>query len=319
VLDGYAVNPGDLSWKAFAELGGLTVYDRTAPHQLVERAVSADAVIVDSLGFSEAVFSQLPRLRYLGLVATGYDHVDLAAAEAHGVTVCNVPAYGTQSVAQAAFALLLTLAHRVTEYDAAVHAGHWLAGRPYRYLPQPLLEINGKILGVVGFGRIGAAVAALGRAFAMPVLAYDESSPEQCYTAGVQRVELGQLLRQADVVSLHLPLTSKTRKLINAEALKLMKAGALFINTARGGLVDDAALAAALHEGRIAGAGLDVLGSEEPPDPGNPLLTAPNCVITPHIAWATPEARGRCVAEAAANLKAFQRGEPRNAIVLPPA
>ncbi len=328
VLDGYALNPGDLSWEPLQALGELEVYDRCTPGEVIPRAREADALLVDAVEVGAATFAALPQLRYLGLFATGYDGIDLEAARAHGVTVCNVPAYGTASVAQATIALLLALANRACEYDAMVRAGGWRAGGPCHYLSAPLLELEDKLLGVVGFGRIGRAVAALGRAFGMRVLAYSRrvergtvergagTGGEQ-ESDGVELVALDELFRRADVVSLHLPLTAETRLMVGRERLELMKPSAFLINTARGGLVDDAALAAALHAGRPAGAGLDVIGPPEPPEPRNPLLSAPNCIITPHIAWATREARSRCLAEAAANLEAFLSGRARNAVVAP--
>lgn len=318
VLDGHAVNPGDISWKPLSELGELTVYDESAPEQVRERGASAEALLTDSIGFPEESFAALPRLRYLGLFATGFEHIDLEAAAAHGVTVCNVPAYSTPSVAQAVFALLLNLAHRVREHDAAVHEGRWITGRRLRCIPQALLELEGKVLGVIGLGAIGTAVAVRGRAFGMEVLAYSRSKRKvHGGPAELRQVELHELFARSDVVTLHVPLTPETKRLVNADTLALMKPGAFLVNTARGGLVDEQALAEALREGRIGGAGLDVLGPPEPPAPDNPLLNAPNCVITPHIAWATPEARSRCLAVAAANLEAFQGGTPRNVVAAP--
>ena len=317
MLDGYFVNPGDLSWEPFEALGALTVHETSHPDQVVDRAAEAEAVMIDSVRFSAAVFESLPALRYLGLFATGFDRVDLDAAREHGVTVCNVPAYGTDSVAQAAIALMLSLAHRVLSHDELVRRGGWVAGRERRYLEQPLMELRGKVLGVVGLGRIGRATASLARAFGMRVLGYNRTPRADAAQDGIELVSLEELLRRSDVVSLHTALSDATKHLIDEKALSRMKPGALLINTARGGLVDDAALAAALQEGRIGGAGLDVLGPSEPPEPGNPLLSAPNCIITPHIAWATPEARGRCLREAAANLKAFQEGWARNVVAGP--
>ncbi len=323
VLDGYALNPGDLSWEPLQALGELEVYGRCGPDEVIPRAREAEAVLVDAVSFEAATFAALPHLRYLGLFATGYDGIDLEAARAHGVTVCNVPAYGTASVAQATVALLLALTNRACEYDAMVRAGGWRAGEPYHYLSSPLLELEGKVLGVVGLGRIGRAVAALGRAFGMQVLTYSRRAERGAETGreagceGITLVTLDELFRRADVVSLHVPLTPETRFMVGRERLELMKPTAFLINTARGGLVDDAALATALHAGRLAGAGLDVIGPPEPPEPENPLLSAPNCVITPHIAWATREARSRCLAEAAANLEAFLSGWARNAVVAP--
>ena len=319
VLDSYFVNPGDLSWEPFEELGDLAVYRNSTPDQVLERAVGAEAVMIDSVRFSAREFKALPDLRYLGLFATGFDRVDLEAAIAHGVTVCNVPAYGTDSVAQAAMALVLSLAHRVRECDALVQRGEWVAGREQRYPAQPLMELRGKVFGVVGLGRIGRATAGLARAFGMRVLGYNRTPRAEAAQDGIELVELEELLRRSDVVSLHTALTDETHHLIDENALSRMKPGALLINTARGGLIDDRALAAALQDGRIGGAGLDVLGPSEPPEPDNPLLSAPNCIITPHVAWATPEARGRCLQGAAANLRAFQEGRAQNVVAAPGA
>lgn len=319
VLDGYGLNPGDLSWEPIEALGSVTIYSHSTSEELKQRADGADAVLVDALPFHHATFESLPGLQYIGLFSTGYEHIDLEAAIAHGVTVCNVPAYGTDSVAQAAMALVLSLAHRVREYDALVQRGEWVAGREQRYPAQPLMELRGKVFGAVGLGRIGRATAGLAGAFGMRVLGYNRTQRAEAAQDGIELVELEELLRRSDVVSLHTALSDETKHLIDENALSRMKPGALLINTARGGLVDDDALAAALQDGRIGGAGLDVLGPSEPPESDNPLLSAPNCIITPHIAWATPEARGRCLQGAAANLRAFQEGRAQNVVAAPGA
>jgi glycerate dehydrogenase len=255
----------------------------------------------------------LPRLRYLGVLATGYNVVDIAAARARGVPVCNVPAYGTASVAQAVFALLLELTNRSGAHSAAVRAGRWSASPDFCFWDGELIELAGRTLGIVGYGEIGRAVGEIARAFGMRVLAYSRSGVPGATSDGAEWVALDTLFRESDVVSLHCPLTPETRELVNTARLASMKPGAFLLNTARGPLVNEADLAAALHAGRIAGAGLDVL-STEPPSADNPLLRAPNCVITPHIAWATRAARARLIHTAVENVRAFLADTPRNVV-----
>jgi glycerate dehydrogenase len=307
VLDGFTTNPGDVSWAALEALGSLTVHDRTPPGDIVARAADADAVLTNKTRLGRAEIAALPRLRYVGLLATGHDVVDSAAARDRGVPVCNVPEYGTANVVQATFALLLELTNRTGHYDATVRAGRWTACPDFCYQAGDLVELAGLALGIVGYGRIGQGVAAVGRAFGMRILAHRRSH------AGPEHVDLDRLFAESDVVSLHCPLTPDTRALVNAARLGLMKPTAFLVNTSRGGLVDEAALAAALDSGRIAGAGLDVL-SVEPPPATNPLLAARNCVITPHVAWATRAARTRLIERTAENLRAFAAGTPRNVV-----
>jgi glycerate dehydrogenase len=307
VLDGFTTNPGDVSWAALEALGSLTVHDRTPPGDIVARAADADAVLTNKTRLGRAEIAALPRLRYVGLLATGHDVVDSAAARDRGVPVCNVPEYGTANVVQATFALLLELTNRTGHYDATVRAGRWTACPDFCYQAGDLVELAGLALGIVGYGRIGQGVAAVGRAFGMRILAHRRSH------AGPEHVDLDRLFAESDVVSLHCPLTPETKELVNARRLALMKPTAFLVNTARGAIVDEAALAAALDAGRIAGAAVDVL-TVEPPPPSNPLLAARNCVITPHIAWATRSARKRLIAMTAANLRAFAAGTPQNVV-----
>ena len=312
VLDGFTTNPGDLSWEAFARLGELTVHDRTPEAQVPERARDAEAVITNKTKLTRDILARLPRLRYIGVIATGYNVVDIAAAREHGVLVCNVPEYATLNVVQAVFALLLELTNHTGHHAQTVRAGKWSASKDFAYWDFPLIGLPGLTLGIVGYGRIGRAVGRVARAFGMNVLATRrQTNPEE--VDGVRFVDLERLFAESDVVSLHCPLTPETDKLVNAARLGRMKRTAYLINTARGGLVDEAALAEALNHERIAGAGLDVL-AVEPPPPDHPLLTARNCVITPHISWATRDARARLLDAAAENLRAWQNGRPQNVV-----
>jgi glycerate dehydrogenase len=314
VLDGFTTNPGDLSWDPITALGSCTVWDRTDPEQLIDRLSSAEIVLTNKTKLGADTLAALPRLRLISVLATGVNVVDLAAATARGITVCNVPAYSTPGVAQAVFALLLELTNRTGHHDHTVHAGRWSAGPDFCYWDGTLVELAGLTLGVVGYGAIGAAVAAVGRAFGMRILATRRSATGPI-AAGGELVDLDRLFSDSDVVSLHCPLSPATAGLVNAARLAQMKPSAYLINTSRGPLVQEADLAHALQTGRIAGAGLDVL-CDEPPALNNPLLTAPNCVITPHIAWATRGARQRLIASSAANIAAFLAGAPLN-VVLP--
>ena len=312
VLDGYATNPGDLSWDGLAQLGELVVYDRTPAEMTLERATGAEVLITNKVFLGAAEMAALPELRYIGLQATGVNVVDLQAARDHGVVVCNVPAYSTASVAQHAFALLLELARGVGRHAELVRQGAWSSCPDFAFQETPQLELADKVFGVVGYGDIGRNAARIAAAFGMRVLVHTRTPDPVAYPE-VHFVELDQLLSAADVVSLHCPLTPETTSLINAERLALMKSSAYLINTSRGLLIDEAALAAALRSGSIAGAGLDVL-SKEPPPAGNPLLNAPNCFVTPHLAWATFAARQRLIGEIVLNLQAFLVGTPRNQV-----
>jgi glycerate dehydrogenase len=310
VLDGFALNPGDLSWDALHQLGKCTVYERTAPGETLSRAGDAEVALTNKTVLSAELLAALPKLRYIGVLATGYNVVDVVAARAHGITVTNVPGYSTRSVAQHAIALLLELSNHVG-FHAAETPAKWCTVPDYSYWDKPLLELDGLTMGIVGYGTIGKCTGELARAFGMKVVANSRKRFEE--TADARWLPLDELLAASDVVSLHCPLTDETRSLINERSLALMKPTAFLINTSRGPLVDESALAAALHAGKIAGAGLDVLSSE-PPQRDNPLLTAPNCVITPHQAWASGASRTRLIAAAAENVRAFLAGRPVNVV-----
>lgn len=313
VLDGHTLNPGDQSWGALEALGEVTVYDRTAPDQLLARAAQAELLVTNKAPVSGEDMRQLPALRYIGVTATGYNIVDVAAAKELGITVTNVPAYGTASVAQHALALILELSNRSGAHHEAVREGEWARSKHWSFWKAPLVELEGKTLGVVGFGRIGMQLAAICTAMGMRVLATPSRSTPAPDWPGFRWAPLEQLLRESDVVSLHCPLTAENRNMIDSRTLSLMKRTAFLVNTARGGLVSEQDLADALEDNRLAGAGLDVL-PEEPPAGGSPLFTARNCVVTPHIAWATMEARARLLGAAVANVAAFLGGEPRNVV-----
>ena len=302
VLDGYALNPGDLSWQPLGSLGELEVFDRTPAELTVERACGATAVLTNKTALTAGVLDRLPDLRYIGVLATGYNVIDIEAARRRGIVVSNVPTYGTFSVAQFVFALLLELCHRVAQHSEAVRGGAWTRDPDWSFSYPPQIELAGKTMGIVGYGRIGRQTAQIAEAFAMRVIAYD-----------VDRGNLEELLRESDVVSLHVPLFPETREMINARTLALMKPAAYLINTSRGPLIHETDLAAALNSGRIAGAALDVL-SVEPPPADHPLLSARNCIVTPHMAWSTTEARRRLMAAVIENVGAFCAGSPQNVV-----
>ena len=315
VLDGYTENPGDLSWAGFEALGAFRVYDRTDPRdtdEIIRRIGGADAVITNKAPLGEAVFAACPGIRYVGVLATGYNVVDVDAAKHRGIAVANIPDYGTAAVAQFAIALLLEACHHVGAHSSAVHAGRWSEVGDFCFWDYPLIELAGKTLGVIGFGRIGRATAKIAAALGMRVLAHDaQSTPEGAQLADY--VELDRLLAESDVITLHCPLFPETAGIINRSTLAKMKDGVILVNTARGGLVVEADLAEALDSGKVAAAGLDVV-SEEPIKPDNPLLAAQNCIITPHIAWAPKESRQRLMDIAVENLRAFLAGRPQNIV-----
>lgn len=316
VLDGYTLNPGDLNWQTLEALGDCTFYERTPRELVLERAAGAEILLTNKVVLGAEHLAQLPRLRYIGVLATGYNVVDIEAARQRGVTVTNVPAYSTASVAQMVFALLLELTQQVGHHARLVREGRWTASPDFCFWERPLVELEGLTLGIVGFGAIGRRVARLARAFGMEVLvhtAHPEKYRETAEGRQVRFVGLDELFRASDAVSLHCPLTEETRALVDARRLGLMKSTAFLLNTGRGALVDEAALAVALDSGRIAGAGLDVL-SVEPPPAGNPLLQAANCCVTPHIAWATQAARQRLMATAVENVRAFLAGQRQNVV-----
>ncbi|MDF2926513.1 MAG: D-2-hydroxyacid dehydrogenase [Paenibacillaceae bacterium] len=309
ILDGYTLNPGDLSWEGFHRLGAVTLYDRTPAELIAERSKDADILITNKTPLAEALIMQLPKLKYIGVLATGYNVVDVDAARRRNIPVANIPAYGTLSVAQMTFALILELCHQVQEHSRAVRAGAWTVSPDFCFWNYPLMELEGKTLGIIGYGRIGRQTAAVGRAFGMKILAHDHHCGEEDPANPFTWAGLEELLGNSDIVSLHCPLLPETKGIINKANLQRMKRSAFLINTSRGPLVEEEDLAWALNEGVIGGAGLDVL-SVEPPPAGNPLLTAKNCIITPHISWATKEARARLMNIAVDNLRSFIDGKP---------
>jgi glycerate dehydrogenase len=312
VVDGYTLNPGDLSWEALFKLGDCEIYDRTAADDVVKRIGDAEIVLTNKVALDEDILSQLPKIKYIGVLATGVNVVDVQAASKRKIIVTNVPTYGTQSVAQMVFAHILNLTQRVAHHSSTVTNGKWSGHPDFCYWDFPLIELSDLTMGIIGYGRIGRATAQLALAFGMTVLAHDLAGIV-AEGKGIKSATLEEVFGQSDIISLHCPLTPQTDKIINAEHLNLMKPSAFLINTSRGGLIDEAALAEALNSGRIAGAGLDVL-SQEPPKKDNPLLSAKNCTITPHIAWATAAARSRLMQTAIDNLRAFLTGQPVNVV-----
>ena len=310
VLDGFTANPGDCSWEPLKALGNCQIYDRSAPAEVLERAKNADVLLTNKTPLSSELIHQLPHLKYIGVLATGYNVVDGDAARERAIPVCNVPEYGTPNTAQATIALLLELTNRTGHHAETVRSGRWSRSADFCYWDGTLTDLQGATLGIIGFGRIGEMVARIGSAFGMRILAHRRNKPSE---SEFEHVGLEDLLRQSDVVSLHCPLTEHTKELINAERLRLMKTSAFLINTARGALIQESDLAAALNNGVIAGAGLDVL-SVEPPPASNPLLSAKNCIITPHIAWATPNARRRLLATTVENIQRWVEGRPQNVV-----
>lgn len=306
VLDGYGLNPGDLSWEAMQSLGELQVYNRTSPSELLDRAKGAEVLITNKTVITAKDMDALPQLKYIGVLATGYNVVDIEAARSKEIIVTNIPAYSTRSVAQMVFAHLLNITQRVGYYAKENRQGRWATNADFCYWDTPLIELDGKRMGIIGFGNTGQATAAIAIALGMKVCVYS-SKPQFMLPQGIQRMGLDELFRECDVVSLHCPLTDNTKELVNAARLSTMKPTAILINTSRGPLVNEHDLADALNNGVIAAAGLDVL-STEPPCKDNPLLTARNCFITPHIAWATKEARIRLMDIAVNNLKGYIKG-----------
>ena len=310
ILDGFTANPGDLSWAELEALSQVTVYERTLPSETVARAAEADMVLTNKVVVSKEVMDQLPHLKYIGVLATGYNVVDIEAAHQRGIIVTNVPAYSTESVAQMVFAHLLTVTNRTEHYAQENRQGRWSRNADFCYWDFSHMELAGKTFGIVGLGNIGRRVAEIALAFGMKVKAV---SSKTTLPAGIEKVSLEALLATADVLSLHCPLTDSTRHLINADTLAKMKSSAILINTGRGPLVDDQAVADALAEGRLAAFCADVL-TQEPPQADNPLLKQPNAFITPHIAWASKEARVRLIQVATNNVRAFLSGTPQNVV-----
>ena len=313
ILDGYTANPGDRSWKGLEALGELTVYDRTKADETVARAAEADIVLTNKVIINKEVIAQLPRLKYVGVLATGYNVVDIEAAHERGIIVTNVPAYSTESVAQMVFAHLLTVTNRTEHYAILNRQGRWSTNPDFCYWDTEMTELAGKTFGIVGLGNIGCRVAQITLAFGMKVKALTSKTAD-ALPAGIEKASLEELLATSDVVSLHCPLTDNTtRRMMNGETLRLMKPTAILINTGRGPLVDDQAIAEALEEGRLAAFCADVL-TEEPPKADNPLLKQPNAFITPHIAWATKEARSRLIQVATDNVRSFLSGKAINVV-----
>lgn len=313
VLDGFALNPGDLSWAGLEQLGGLIVYERTPASLVLERSIGADIIFTNKTPVVKQVIDQLPALRYIGVLATGYNIVDTEAAKARNIPVVNVPGYSTASVVQLTFALLLELCHHVQKHSDAVMNLKWAHHADFSFHDFPLIELSGKTMGIIGFGSIGQGVADVAAAFGMNVIASSRTQTNQLHRSNFKWASTTELLQQSDVVSIHCPLFPETKGLINSDSLQLMKPSAFLINTSRGPIVVEEDLAAALNQNQIAGAGIDVL-SAEPPSENNPLFTAKNCIITPHIAWATKEARSRLMDITVQNLAAFLNGHPVNVV-----
>lgn len=313
VLDTYTLNPGERRWEELEELGEVVVHDRTAQLDVVRRAKDAEVVLTNKTILDGFILNLLPKLKYIGVLATGYNVVDLDVARQRGIVVTNIPAYSTQSVAQMAIAHLLNITQRVAHYAHEVHNGVWSAQPDFCYWNTPLIELAGKKIGIVGFGNTGQATAQIAEALGMEVWVYT-SKPKKSLPKKYQKVTLNELFSACDVVSLHCPLTAENKEMVNSFRLSLMKQGAILINTSRGGLIDEKALEQALLSGKLLGAGLDVLSSEPVPN-GNPLLKLKNCFITPHIAWATRESRMRLMNQAVENLKAWMEGRTINNVL----
>ncbi len=313
VLDAYTLNPGERRWEELEELGEVVVHDRTTQLDVVRRAKDAEVVLTNKTILDGFILNLLPKLKYIGVLATGYNVVDLDVARQRGIVVTNIPAYSTQSVAQMAIAHLLNITQRVAHYAHEVHNGVWSAQPDFCYWNTPLIELAGKKIGIVGFGNTGQATAQIAEALGMEVWVYT-SKPKKSLPKKYQKVTLNELFSACDVVSLHCPLTAENKEMVNSFRLSLMKQGAILINTSRGGLIDEKALEQALLSGKLLGAGLDVLSSEPVPN-GNPLLKLKNCFITPHIAWATRESRMRLMNQAVENLKAWMEGRTINNVL----
>ncbi|MEO6964136.1 MAG: D-2-hydroxyacid dehydrogenase [Puia sp.] len=313
VLDGYALNPGDLSWDGLKQMGELLVYDRTPYDKTVERCTGAEVVLTNKAPVRKEDMENLPGLKYIGVLATGFNIIDVETARKKNITVSNIPVYGTASVMQLTFALLLELCHHVQRHSDSVMAGKWSQSPDFSFRDFPLIELSGKTMGIIGFGHIGEQVADVAAAFGMNILGSKRHPTDQTHRNNFSWATVTELLEKSDVVSIHCPLSPETEGLINRESLQRMKKTAFLINTSRGPIIVEKDLADALNQGTIAGAGLDVL-STEPPPADNPLFKAKNCIITPHIAWATKEARTRLMDMAVGNLKAFKEGRPVNVV-----
>ncbi|MEL7248218.1 MAG: D-2-hydroxyacid dehydrogenase [Bacteroidota bacterium] len=313
VLDGYTLNPGDLNWNTLQALGEVEIYDRTDTKHLLERAAEADILVVNKQIINAEAMSQLPALRFIAVSATGYNNVDIAAARQHGIQVSNVVGYSTPAVVQQVFALLLALINKVAEHHQSVHEGKWSQHEDFSYTLYPIPELTDLTMGIYGLGRIGQAVAKAALAFGMKVLAHHKH-PQRDAMPGVSFVDLEELFAQSNIVSLHAPLSAKNEMIVDKQLLSRMPQPSYLINTGRGGLINEQDVLECLQNGTLTGAGLDVLSQEPPPD-DHPLLQAPNCVITPHLAWATQAARKRLLNEVVLNIQAFLNGQQRNSVV----
>jgi len=315
ILDGYTLNPGDLSWDGLKQFGEVTLYDRTPVDQVVERSKGADVIFTNKTPVNAEALNSLPDLKYIGVLATGYNIVDIQMAGEKGITVSNVPGYGTPSVVQLTFGLLLELCLHVQRHSDAVASGRWASSADFCFWDYPLVELTGKTMGIIGFGDIGRQVADVATAFGMKIIGTSRNRTDQSQRSNFKWAEIPELLEQSDVVSIHCPLTPETKGLIKKENLQRMKSSAFLLNTSRGPVIVEEDLAEALNNNIIAGAGLDVL-SVEPPAKDNPLFGAKNCIITPHIAWATKEARTRLMETTISNLTAYKNGNPVNVVNL---
>ncbi|WP_314580641.1 D-2-hydroxyacid dehydrogenase [Enterococcus gilvus] len=315
VLDGYALNPGDLDWQGFEAFGEVTVYDRTSftdKQEIIDRIGEAEAILTNKTPIDEEILSAVPKLKYIGVVATGYNVVDVAAARKRNIPVTNIPSYGTDAVAQFTFALLLEIANQVGVHNASVQKGEWQQSTDFTYQKTPLMELRGKTIGLIGYGEIAQATATIAHAFNMKVI-YWNHRPKKAQEDWAKQVSIEELYQQADIISLHVPQTSETEKMINQKTIARMKEGVILLNTARGGLLDEAAVADALNRGQIFAAGVDVV-SKEPMTKDNPLMSAKNCIITPHIAWRPLETRERLMEIAVDNFAAYLAGKEKNVV-----
>lgn len=313
ILDAYTTNPGDLSWERFSEFGEVTAYDYTPPELIIERCKDAEIIIDNKVILTKEIMDNLPKLKYIGMLSTGFNVIDIDAAKKNGVVVCNVPTYSTAAVAQLTFALILEIYNQVGVHNEAVHSGEWSSCRDFCFQKTPLVELSNKTIGLIGYGKIGSEVAKIADAFSMNIVCYVPSKKPLPDFKKFRFVTLDELAEQSDIVSLHCPLTPETTGIINKRFISKMKENAIIINTSRGPAIDEQALADALNEGKIAGAGVDVL-STEPPKENNPLLTCQKCFITPHIAWAGFETRERLIGVVFDNLKSFINGNPTNVV-----
>ena len=312
VLDGFTLNPGDLSWGGLEALGSVTVYDRTPKEEIVSRIGDADAILTNKTPISAETLAACPKVKYIGVLATGYNVVDTAAAKERGIPVCNIPTYGTAAVGQFAIAMLLEICHHVAHHSDAVHEGRWSSNVDWCFWDYPLIELEGKTMGIIGFGRIGQRTGEIAKALGMRVLAFDAYQSD-AGKAIASYVDLDTLLRESDVISLHCPLFPETKGIVNKDSIAKMKDGVILLNNSRGPLIVEQDLADALNSGKVFAAGLDVV-SEEPIRENNPLLTAKNCIITPHISWAPKESRQRLMDAAVANLAAWSSGKAQNVV-----